>query len=58
MFGEDLIDAFPEFKAIWDPDWKMNPGKVVGRTALDQNLRLGAHYQPPEPPRRTSVRGR
>ena len=29
MFGAELVDAFREFKAIWDPDWKMNPGKVV-----------------------------
>ena len=29
MFGEDIVDAFREFKSIWDPDWKMNPGKVV-----------------------------
>ncbi len=29
MFGPELIEAFREFKSIWDPDWKMNPGKVV-----------------------------
>ena len=29
MFGDELVEAFREFKAIWDPDWKMNPGKVV-----------------------------
>src|SRR5207248_3301625 len=23
MFGPELIDAFREFKSIWDPDWKM-----------------------------------
>jgi len=22
MFGIELVDAFREFKAIWDPDWK------------------------------------
>src|SRR5690349_24042704 len=26
MFGAELIEAFNEFKSIWDPDWKMNPG--------------------------------
>ena len=29
MFGDELVEAFREFKSIWDPDWKMNPGKVV-----------------------------
>lgn len=29
MYGEELVEAFREFKRIWDPDWKMNPGKVI-----------------------------
>src|SRR6185437_16282189 len=29
MFGDEILEAFREFKSIWDPDWKMNPGKVV-----------------------------
>src|SRR5204862_1704095 len=29
MFGPELVEAFREFKSIWDPEWKMNPGKVV-----------------------------
>ena len=46
MFGHDLIDAFREFKSIWDPDWKMNPGKIINAYPLDTNLRLGPHYNP------------
>jgi FAD/FMN-containing dehydrogenase/Fe-S oxidoreductase len=49
MFGPELMQAFREFKAIWDPDWKMNPGKLVEPSRLDENLRLGAHYRPWEP---------
>ncbi len=49
MFGSELVQAFREFKAIWDPDWKMNPGKVVEPYRLDENLRLGAEYRPWEP---------
>lgn len=41
MFGEDLVRAFGEFKAIWDPDGGMNPGKVVNPRRLDQDLRIG-----------------
>ena len=49
MFGEELIQAFREFKSIWDPDWKMNPGKVIDPYRMDENLRLGAGYNPREP---------
>jgi len=49
MFGPELVQAFREFKALWDPDWKMNPGKVVEPYKLDENLRLGADYRPWEP---------
>src|SRR5438128_2567321 len=47
MFGEELVGAFREFKSIWDPDWKMNPGKVVDPYRITDNLRLGADYTPP-----------
>jgi FAD/FMN-containing dehydrogenase/Fe-S oxidoreductase len=46
MFGEELVNAFREFKRIWDPDWKMNPGKVVNPYRRDENLRLGENYNP------------
>ncbi|HEV7226280.1 MAG TPA: FAD-binding and (Fe-S)-binding domain-containing protein [Pirellulales bacterium] len=48
MFGEELIGAFEEFKSIWDPDWKMNPGKLVRPNRMDENLRLGLDYDPPK----------
>ncbi len=44
MFGEELMGAFREFKALWDPDGKMNPGKVVNAYRLDENLRAGTGY--------------
>ena len=28
MFGPELIEAFREFKMLWDPDNRMNPGKL------------------------------
>ncbi len=49
MFGDELVGAFREFKSIWDPDWKMNPGKVVDPYPITSNLRLGAGYSPPQP---------
>jgi Fe-S oxidoreductase len=45
MFAPELLRAFEEFKGIWDPDHRMNPGKIVHAYRLDENLRLGADYQ-------------
>jgi FAD/FMN-containing dehydrogenase/Fe-S oxidoreductase len=45
MFGEEIIGAFREFKAIWDPDGMMNPGKVVDPYPLDTNLRMDPTYR-------------
>lgn len=44
MFGPELVEAFREFKAIWDPDGRMNPGKVSDPYPLDTNLRMAPPY--------------
>ncbi|MGA8503172.1 MAG: FAD-linked oxidase C-terminal domain-containing protein [Candidatus Sulfotelmatobacter sp.] len=49
MFGPELVQAFRDFKSVWDPEWKMNPGKLIDPYKLDENLRLGADYAPWEP---------
>ena len=46
MYGKELLQAFREFKSIWDPQWKMNPGKVIDGYPRDANLRLGSDYRP------------
>ena len=46
MFGDDLVRAFGQFKAIFDPDNLMNPGKVVAPYRIDENLRLGTSWTP------------
>jgi FAD/FMN-containing dehydrogenase/Fe-S oxidoreductase len=48
MFGDSLMRAFQEFKTIWDPGNKMNPGKIVNAYRADENLRLGTKYSPPK----------
>jgi FAD/FMN-containing dehydrogenase/Fe-S oxidoreductase len=48
MFGERLMEGFREFKRIWDPGNKMNPGKVVDAYRVDENLRIGTAYDPPQ----------
>jgi Fe-S oxidoreductase len=45
MFGAEIVGAFREFKAIWDPDGAMNPGKVVDGYPLDTNLRMDPGYR-------------
>ncbi len=49
MFGERLVEAFGRLKAVFDPDDRMNPGKVVAPYRLDENLRLGGDWAPYDP---------
>ena len=46
MFGPELMDAFREFKRLWDPDNGMNPGKLIDAREPHQDLRMGADYRP------------
>ncbi len=46
MFGEELMQAFREFKRIWDPQNRMNPGKLVDPYRADEHLRMGPDYRP------------
>lgn len=47
LFDEQTIKAFQEFKSIWDPQWKMNPGKLIDSYRVDEHLRLGSSWDPP-----------
>ena len=46
MFGDELVGAFRDFKGLWDPDNRMNPGKVVDPDPMTVNLKLGTDYDP------------
>jgi FAD/FMN-containing dehydrogenase/Fe-S oxidoreductase len=50
MFGEELVQAFREFKSIWDPQGRMNPGKLIDAYRVDDHLRLGTSWDPPHRP--------
>ena len=39
MYGEKLMLAFKRFKRIWDPELRMNPGKLIDAYRMDDNLR-------------------
>lgn len=49
MYGRELMEAFREFKRIWDPEGKMNPGKVIDADPILSNLRLGTNFNPTAP---------
>ncbi|MFC3478620.1 FAD-binding and (Fe-S)-binding domain-containing protein [Halobacterium litoreum] len=65
MYGPDLWAAFKDLKSAFDPDWRLNPGKVVYRDEGDvadpsdlregepadvrEFLRYGAAYETVEP---------
>jgi FAD/FMN-containing dehydrogenase/Fe-S oxidoreductase len=49
MFGPELVQAFDEFKGIWDPDRAMNPGKMVRPNPRDSHLRLLGYRPQPGP---------
>ncbi|MGW7595490.1 (Fe-S)-binding protein, partial [Streptomyces rubiginosohelvolus] len=47
--GERLVTAFGEVKAVFDPENRMNPGKVTGPNPGDGQLRLGPGWRPATP---------
>ena len=46
MFGPEMVRAFGTMKTIFDPDNRMNPGKVVQPNPLDGQFRLGTDWTP------------
>jgi Fe-S oxidoreductase/FAD/FMN-containing dehydrogenase len=51
MFGPELMRAFREFKALWDPDNRMNPGKLIDAVRVydpAENLRHAPTTYAPE----------
>jgi len=49
MYGKELVQAFREFKYIWDPDGKMNPGKIVDTYGQLSDLKLAGDYPHHDP---------
>ena len=45
VFGDDIYQAFQQVKAAFDPDHRMNPGKVVDGPPMTTDLRYGTTYQ-------------
>jgi FAD/FMN-containing dehydrogenase/Fe-S oxidoreductase len=51
MYGRELLQAFREFKAVFDPGGHMNPGKLIDARPLDTDLRYGPSYRHRDLPR-------
>lgn len=49
MYSPEMIEVFRQFKTIWDPGNKMNPGKVVHPNPITSHLRLGPDFPAWEP---------
>ena len=49
FFGPKLYQAFREIKRVFDPQGRMNPGKIVDAQGIEENLRIGPHSNGHDP---------
>ncbi|MBN1825015.1 MAG: FAD-binding protein [Candidatus Eisenbacteria bacterium] len=49
FFGPEVYGAFREVKRLFDPENRMNPGKIVDAPPMDRNLRAGGRPRPEAP---------
>ena len=49
MFGPELMQAFRDFKRLWDPTNHLNPNKMIDGHEIHEDLRLGHDYAPWQP---------
>src|SRR5206468_635191 len=45
LFGPQIYKAFQDVKAAFDPENRMNPGKIVNAPPMTENLRYGTAYR-------------
>jgi len=55
LYGPTLMKAFREVKEVFDPDYRLNPGKIIDPPAMDQDdlLRYGMNYNTEQKPAKT-----
>ncbi|CAN5753295.1 FAD-binding and (Fe-S)-binding domain-containing protein [soil metagenome] len=49
MFGPEVMELHRATKRIFDPDGRMNPGKIVDAPPMSENLRFGEAYSATTP---------
>ncbi|MFQ5786885.1 MAG: FAD-binding and (Fe-S)-binding domain-containing protein [Thermodesulfobacteriota bacterium] len=45
LFGPNIFKAMHDLKAAFDPEGRLNPGKIVDKSLPDENLRYGPKYE-------------
>jgi len=45
LFGTQIYEAFRDVKHAFDPEHRMNPGKIVDAPPMTENLRYGPNYE-------------
>ncbi|MFF2655575.1 FAD-binding and (Fe-S)-binding domain-containing protein [Streptomyces sp. NPDC058045] len=49
VYSAEAMDAFAAFKAVWDPDNRLNPGILVHPRPTDERLRIQPGHRPALP---------
>ena len=47
VMGREVVDLLEQVKRLWDPDDRLNPGKIVRAAPMDQALRPPSSPPPP-----------
>lgn len=47
VLGPEMVRLFEQVKLIWDPEYRLNPHKIVHPKPMDADLRFGASYKVP-----------
>ena len=45
FYGEKIMEGFIRIKELFDPEFLLNPGKIVDPPAIDSHLRYGSTYR-------------
>lgn|SRR5574341_463343 len=55
LYGPQMLEAFREVKRLFDPDYRLNPGKIIDTPVIDDEtlMRYGTNYAVSLEPRET-----
>lgn len=48
VLGKEMMPILRQVKEIWDPNYILNPGKIINAPPIDENLRYDPSYKRPE----------